>query len=237
MAENPEWIIGDSDALVQLIVADALSPLKILKSSYGIQTVIPEPVEVELRRVIGSKRFQDMRHVLTKALDTGLLKTLDRSLLSTLVGNKAIEMFPALEKKGEQLRKLGIGPGEAYSHAASMALQLPIISNDGDAIRKLLGGDIHIQPHLLRSYDVLTFGVQIGNLSHNDCDGVRQDLNKRGDEVPVAFRKRSFTDSLPYFFSRLIDGSEPIIGSEMPIVRYDVRLVVSKVTRDSVSTL
>jgi hypothetical protein len=219
--KNPEWIIGDTDALVQLVAADRLSPLKLLKSSYGIQTVITEPVEVELRRLMGTVRFRDAKHVLIRALSTGLLKTLDRSLLSSLVGSQAPSMFASIEREGEQLRRYGVGAGEAFSHAACMALGLPVLSNDTTAIRNLLSQHVPLQTPFLRSYDVLVFGVQIGNLSHNDCDATRQNLTKRGDGVHPCFRGRSFTDSLPYFYPRLIDGGQPIIGCNHPVEEHD----------------
>jgi hypothetical protein len=70
---------------VQLIAADMLGPLKLLKTKYGIRTVITEPVEVELRHIMGNQKFRDMKHVLTKALGTNLITVLDESLLGTLI--------------------------------------------------------------------------------------------------------------------------------------------------------
>ena len=135
---NPEWILGDTDALLQLIAADRLGPLKRLRSDYGIQTVIAESVEVELRNIIRGLRFKDVQHILTKALDTKLLLVLDQSALQSLVGAHAHKIYQDIETEGLRLKSLGVGDGEAYTHAGSMRLKMPVLSNDRKAIKILL---------------------------------------------------------------------------------------------------
>jgi hypothetical protein len=133
-----DWILGDTDAIIQLLACDKLSLLKVLRSQYGILTVIPEPVEIELRNLVKNRRFQDVHQRLTKAFNNGLLTILQEAALSPLVGVNTHEAFERIERLGEKFRRLGVGSGEAYAHAAGIELSLPVLSNDGKAINVLM---------------------------------------------------------------------------------------------------
>jgi hypothetical protein len=205
-----------------------LGPLKLLKTKYGIRTVITEPVEVELRHIMGNLKFRDMKHVLTKALGTSLITVLDESLLGTLIDPaESPGRLRAIEDQGEAIHNLGVGIGESYSHSAAIELGQPILTNDKRAIRELLQLRVSLRRPFLRSFDILAFGAQVGHLSHADCDSARQSLVKRGDRVQACFMRRSFSDGLRLFYPRLVDGTISCIGSPVPIEEHDdQRLVI-----------
>lgn len=221
-----DWILGDADAIIQLVACDKLSILKVLQSQYGISTVIPESVEMELRNLVKNRRFQDVHQRLTKAFNNGLLTVLEEATLSPLVGSNAHEAFERIDRLGEKFRRLGVGSGEAYAHAAGIELSLPVLSNDGKAINVLMANGATLPGPFLRTFDVLVFGRQIAVLSDHDCDAARQELARRNEGITSCFMGRSFTEGLQEFYPRLVDGAAPLIGATHPRHSYDSRRLI-----------
>ena len=224
--KNPDWIIGDTDALIQLVACDMLGILRILKDRYGIRTLVPEPVEVELRNIGRNLKFRDTEHILTKGLTTGLLAILDEQSLRSVIGPTTSKIFEDIDRKGASFKRMGVGNGEAYAHAASAELNVPVLTNDGNAIRILRGKGATLPGPFLRSFDAIVFGRQIGHLTDRDCDSARQSLTKRGESITPCFQISSFTDGLPDFYQRLVDRTAPVCGSMTPLLHYDRHRVI-----------
>jgi predicted nucleic acid-binding protein len=225
---NPRWLICDTDSLLQLIAVDRLGPLKLLKSNYNVQAVITEAVETELRNMVTVPKFRDVKHILEKGLKSGLLPVLDESLLKSTHPKDAGAVLGRIDSRGEQFHRLGVGTGEAYTHAASVELNMPVLTNDRAALGVLERQGVVLQGTFLRSFDILVFGHQIGNLTDGDCDQARKSLAGRGEAVELCFSGCSFTAGLPKFYQRLIDGAIQPLGAAMPQKRYDrARLIIA----------
>jgi hypothetical protein len=231
LPQNPDWILGDTDALIQLVACDKLSILRTLKTDYGISTVIPDAVEIELRNIAKNRKFQDVEHLLVKAFKVGLLTVLDEKNLATLVGAKAPEVLGRIEQRGDSFKRLGVGNGEAYAHAACIELNLPILTNDSMAIEILMANGSSPPGPYFRTFDVIVFGRQIDALTDNECDSARQSLANRNEAINRCFTGRSFADGLPEFYQRLIDSAAPILGSRYPQHRYDSKRLTIRVQR------
>jgi hypothetical protein len=216
---NPDLIVGDTDALIQLIACDTLGPLKILRGEYGIRTVVLEAVEIELRSLTRTQKFRDVEHILTKALNSKLLEILDENAAQSISGNAAL--LTEIDTLASDFQRLGVGRGEAYTHAAGKKLLAPILSNDSNAIKVLHANGVSLPGPFLRSFDVIVFGLQIGNLSTQDCDGARQSLVGRGEGVGSCFTGTSFEKGLPAFHQRLIDARLGAVGAASPQHPFD----------------
>jgi hypothetical protein len=59
--------------------------------------------------------------------------------------------------------------------------------------------------------------VLLETLSVKECDDLRHGLARRGEWLPDAFLKRSFSDGLPMFYARLLDNDLQAIGSATPM--------------------
>ena len=116
--------------------------------------------------------------------------------------------------------------GEAYSYAAANLLRVPLLSNDAAALADLVDQKITIPTTVLRAFDILVFGLQIGVDTEDGCDEARKALVKLGEFVPACFQNASFQSGLPSFFARLADGSLTLVGSGRPFTRFDTRLWV-----------
>jgi len=203
--------------------------LRTLKTNYDIQIVVAEPVEVELRLIIKRDKFKDAQNILTKGFSSGLLGVLDETRLSSLVGTtRAPTVLESIENRGESFRRLGVGNGEAFTHSASVELNMPVLSNDRQAIDLLTRNGIALPGPFLRAFDILVFGRQIGLLSDGECDEARQALAKRGENLDKCFTNCSFTNGLPHFYPRLLDRAFPLVGSQQPSKLYDrQQLIIS----------
>lgn len=134
---NPPLLLCDSDALLQLFIANNLKPLQALKTTYHMQPSIALEVDVELRWTRKyKKRFVPQ---LDKAMRNGVLTKLDQtsfqSLLSTATPGMSWGNYQALGQRYE----LVVQRGEAYTHAAAVCLGLPAMSNDQKAVFILTG--------------------------------------------------------------------------------------------------
>lgn len=110
-----------------------------------------------------------------------------------------------------------IHPGEAYTHAAANILSMPSLSQDVEALWKLRDAGIYIQQTILRAFDIIIFGLQIGRLTQDDCERARRDLYKNGQKLLRCFANCSVRDGLSGFYARLLDGAYPEIGASVPL--------------------
>jgi hypothetical protein len=125
---NPRLIICDSDALIQLFIANQLQPLKDLKNLYGIQPTVVQEVDIELRW-LGHHRERFVPQ-LDKAMKSGLIARLDKPLFQSLVSTApAGASWSTFQSTGAQYFGF-VDKGEAYTHAAGVVLGVPTVSND-----------------------------------------------------------------------------------------------------------
>jgi len=216
---NPPLLLCDSDALVQLFIANNLRPLQSLKSTYHIQPSIVLEVDIELRWMKKYKsRFVPQ---LDKALKNGVLTKLDpsafQSLLSTATPGMSWGNFQALGQRYE----LVVQRGEAYTHAAAVSLGLPAMSNDGKAVLTLTGQMMAVAAPVLRLFDLLVFSHDNGLLSTKECDDIRSELLNNGEGLPGPFQNASFVNGAKTFPCRLKSGAAANGPFPQPANHYD----------------
>src|SRR6266404_4681693 len=205
MPPNPRLLICDSDALIQLFIANELRPLKDLKNLYGIQPVVVQEVDIELRW-LGHHRDRFVLQ-LDKAMKNGLVTRLDKPLFQSLVSAApAGASWSAFQSIGAQYAGY-VDKGEAYTHAAGVVLGVPTVSNDFRAIQLLQTQMMNLPAPVLRSFDLLAFALTSGTLAIQDCEKARSALLAAGEWVAKDFKNTSFQGGLSSFTCRLKESS------------------------------
>jgi hypothetical protein len=218
--KNPIFLLGDSDVVVQILITGLTPKLHLFRREYGIQPVITEAVDSELPGLLRA-RFADRLAGFDKALRVRSIVVLTEEYLSGPCGDKASIVYERLNALGDQLSEVGIGRGEAYSHAAGIHLRVPVVSNDKEALHRLRSAAAGCPDHVFRFFDLVVFLHQIGELSTSECNNIRQQLIGRDEHVPACFAGHSFEDGLLHFFPRLLDSDFEYIGSRTAV---DARL-------------
>ena len=75
------------------------------------------------------------------------------------------------------------------------------------------------------------FSHQVGWLSANECDAIRQFLDKIEERNHPCFTGHSFQDGLPHFFARAVCSDLSEIGARKPQEKFDERIVLTRVNR------
>lgn len=184
--------------------ANEISPFKHLKDGYGIQSVISQEVDVELRWL--GKHKDRFAPQLDKALKSGVLRVLDPAHFQSLVSSAPTgASWAGFQSLGAQYEGR-IHRGEAFTFAAAVTLGVPALSNDFNAIKTLESNFLALPSPVLRAFDLLAFCHQSGCLDLKACDEVRSALLKNGEGMPRAFMNASFQDGLRNFSPRLQDA-------------------------------
>ena len=223
---NPLLLIADIDAVLQLVMSDCISLLKLLQTEYAIQPTIVDAVKTELL-LKAERKFAPFRKSIKKALDSETLSVLS----PTLLGEKG---WASPDQAVDTITKLGtrytdfVDRGEAFSYAAANLLKLPILSNDGAAISSLLDNRITVPANLLRAFDIVVFGFHVEARSEKDCDWVRKLLGENHEHLPECFIHAGFKAGLSKYFARLLDRNIQSIGSNSGFGRLDVRLWIER---------
>jgi hypothetical protein len=223
---NPTFFVADSSALLQLILPEEMRTLRALKTDYGIQCVITEAVEGELRRKLQNK-FPEKSGVLRKAVHNGTIIVLSEAALSAGGYKSAAALIDQIEQLGRTYA-LRIDRGEAYTHAASNILGVPSLSQDLEALWRLINAGVYVQRPILRAFDVVIFGLQIGILSEDDCKQVRKDLLRCDQGILSCFRNCAVIDGLPSFYQRLCDAEKTPLGASAPVEKLDERIWIRR---------
>lgn len=208
---NPQILICDTDALIQIFTARQGELLKRLKRRYGIQPVIPESVEAEITRRGHPKSPLTLPSV-NKALDNGALIVLEERIIGGFTSNDAHSTYTSIQLIGQD-NALHIGPGEAYAYAAGVVLRAPVLSNDAKAVTISDRFGIKRPTYLLRAYDVFMLFHQNGELEERDCDKIRQALLAADEALPFQVRSKSYGDGLAHLYPRLVDGDYPVLAT------------------------
>lgn len=212
---NPSLLLWDSDALIQILLTNAVAPLKTLKSDYGIQSVVVPEVEVE---VLSSKRFCQVASTLKKATGNRLIEVLDEPTYFSLLGsNEALRAdavgtsYSDIQLRGRDYNRR-VDTGEAYTFGAALTLHQPAVSHDWNAMKTLMRTKVPVPFCVLRAWDLIVFAHQIGLMSEKDCDRFRKILVQAEEHIPRDQQGKSFRDGLKVFQPRLIDSTQEIVG-------------------------
>ena len=155
--------MADTTALIQLIIAEEVTPLRVLRQDYGVRLLVHESVESELKWRV-QKTFPAKVPTLKKVLTTNTVEILSRALLTDLGYKSSAALTEQIETLGQQFN-LRIDRGEAYTHAAGNVLGVPTLSQDLTAIWTLIDDGIDVPRPILRAFDTLLFGVQIAAIN------------------------------------------------------------------------
>ena len=224
-AKNPDLILIDTDSLLQLLIADQVRLLHSIKKRFNIQPAIVEAVEAEVRK---SKKFRSQfTKELQKALDNGTIVVLDTRTLPAYVTTSPDAVFNMIQTNGFSNGRLGLDYGEAYSFAAGVALGIPMVTNDMNAVRTAQKRGIQLPTNLLRTYDLIVLCHQFGELTEHDCDEIRKTLVGKNEFVPAAFEKTSYGKGLTSFYPRIHDGSKSALGAPVAVHQLDVRITIN----------
>jgi len=171
---NPLFIILDTSVLLQLIATDQFPLLRCLRSEYRLQSAIVNAVESETLHILTTvRKFMGQQDSFKKALFNGTISLIDRQSLDMVVGTGVDAILRQIDSEGQRLN-LRVDRGEAYTHAAGSVLNVPVATNDYSAVSRLLRDDENIPRPILRFWDLIVFGLQIGHLDESSCDKTRQ---------------------------------------------------------------
>jgi hypothetical protein len=207
-------------------VCDQLSLLTFLKSSYGVQPCVTEAVNGEFLTIIESRpQFLPRREQGKKAFRSGSLVVLSAELLDLIFGNVGATLMRRANDEGQRLYNVGLDRGEAFSVAAAVCLNFPVVTNDGSALRRLERAREAFPEYCLRFWDLIVFSYQAGRLDLRGCDKARQSLERARERTIPCFSKQSVDVGLKDFFPRLVDGTRPALrGCGTPQVAQDREL-------------
>lgn len=211
IAANPKVLICDTDAILQLVIGDVIPCLVELKRRYGVQPMMVDRVSHELERH-SEGRFRKYLGPIRKSRN--VLEPVTRHSLARAGFDLSVTpaLLDQIEAEGQRLSQV-TDTGEAYSHAAANVLDGLIMSNDSTAIRELRNAGQRISSPILRSSDLMTFGLQIGALDLARCETARGLLMGAKEWMPECFLKTSFESGLGNYFQRLSDVGIPVRGA------------------------
>jgi hypothetical protein len=222
---NPLFIVIDTSVLLQLIATDQLPLLRWLRSEYKVQPAIASAVESETLQILTTiRKFMGRQEQLKKALSNNTITLIDRQSLSML-GTGVDALLRQIDSEGRRFH-LRVDRGEAYTHAAAAVLGVPVATNDVSALNRLIRDEENIPRPILRFWNLIVFGRQTGQLDDPSCDKIRQALARIGESLPRCFTGRTFSDGLPEFYARLVDGMAPAVGAPNPQNALDDRRVL-----------
>jgi hypothetical protein len=212
---NPTLLFWDSDALLQILLTSAISPLKALKADYGIQSAVVPEVETE---ILSLRRFSRLSPSFRKAVSTSVIEVLDHQCYMNLLSKNIALQTDARGTSYADIQATGrrynqrVDTGEAYTYAAALTLRQPAVSHDWSALQTLMSASLPIPYSVLRAYDLIVFAHQIGLMTEKECDRFKKTLVQENEFVPRQQKAASFRDGLAVFEPRLIDATKPTVG-------------------------
>jgi hypothetical protein len=225
---KPNVVILDSSVLLQIIATGHFGILRSLRSEFGVQSVIVPAVESEVLAITENvAKFRGRREQFKKALRNKTVAIVDRDFLAPFLLNATESWIRQIDSEGTRLYEV-VDRGEAFTHAASMILNVPVATNDTTAVSKLVRQREPIPRPVLRFWDLIVFSHQAGWLTANDCDAIRQLLDRIGERNPACFTKHSFEDGLPHFYARLTCADLQVLGANQPQEKFDERMILAR---------
>jgi len=225
---NPLFILIDTSVLLPLIATDQVALLRFLRNEYKVQPAIATAVEVEAVQILTNvPKFKGRQDQLKKAISNGTLCPIDQQSLSAIFGTGVEAMLRQIDTEGQRLH-LRVDRGEAYTHAAAAVLGVPVATDDTSAVNRLIRDNENVPRPILRFWDLIVLGHQVGQMDESSCDKARQTLAKMQESLPQCFRGRTFAAGLADFYARLADGVAPLVGAKDPLGKLDERLFLFK---------
>jgi hypothetical protein len=208
----PKFLVCDSDVLVQLFKSCDIHLLKWIRRRYGLQAIVTEAVDVELRWM--SKYGNQFEKPLAKALEANVIQLADSRWTEGVVQPSAAARvaFEGYLTLGGSLAKR-VGTGEAFTHAMATTFDWVAVSNDQRAIEVLHAHGTALSEPVLRFFDLVCLAHQAGEFTEAACNQVCKDLHNRADFVQREFEHASFADGLKTFVPRVYDSTLPLVGS------------------------
>lgn len=219
LSPNPLFLILDTSVLLPLIATDILKAiLPGLYDTFRVASVVHPAVKGEAEfHLARNRKFLGQQEQLNKAFKKGTVSVLERGFLEKWFSRAAADaLLDQIDQEGERLN-VRVDRGEAYSHAASIVLGVPIVTGDQRAVRAMLNAGEPLPRPVLRFWDLVALGFQCGWMDANGCDRVRQRLREIGESLPPWLQHRSFQDGLCEFYPRLVSASCPVVGSPDPV--------------------
>lgn len=212
------FLFCDTDCLIQIFITDEVSLLKWLKAKYGLEAIVVPEVENE---ITWHRKFKDrFESDLRRAVTAEVIATFDYShpelqLSRVLPVTQAATVVRAILDTGRNYA-MRVQPGEAYSHAACIHLDAPLLSHDRDAVRVLEANKLKTAAPTLRVFDLIALAYQKNARTLKDCDTVRQTLYAAREFLPRVFSRASFEDGIKLFDQRLRDLADWTGGGDPP---------------------
>ena len=211
---NPEHLICDTDVLLQLFIARQGRLLSYLQQAYAVSLAIVPEVETE---VSWNRRYRSrFEPVLVRHMQHGAIIVLEAPEIARLL--RARDRTPPqvdqeLADLHERSRRYArhVGRGEAYSHAAGVALELPVFSHDWSAVTVLEAIPEPVAVPVLRVWDLVALAFDDGAVTVADIDHA-VNLLRRENEVVPAFLAKSPGEAIRRYDSRLrrvVPGGTP----------------------------
>lgn len=184
----------DSDALIQIFLANQHLLFSILSSDFRVSSFVMSEVEIEVR---SHRRFGGLiKPQLDKAFKNRALRILNSSDLE----NIGQSMPPPISLV--DIRELGkdyaldVGRGEAYTHAAGVLLDTPVVSNDLNAIKTLETNGKKLPPTILRSFDMFGFLYMEGYIDIRSAERSLKELKIQREWMPKCLQNSCFEDGI-----------------------------------------
>ena len=206
--KNPEALLCDSDALIQIFISRQTRILVHLVEAYDVQpTVVPE-VETEVsRNGRFGKRFEP---TLIGAMGRGHIAPFDEADVRRLLtarewpGTALDEEINRLAERSTRYHR-HVDRGEAYTHAAGAQLRLPAMSHDGRAIKVLEGIPEVMPAPVLRMWDLFALAYDDGIVTVADGEQAVGHLAGEHEYLPpmLAQSKNNFRAFIEQLNSRL----------------------------------
>lgn len=191
---NPEYLLCDTDALLQVFITKQGRLLVHLRQQYGVTAGVLPEVESEIS--YHSKFKTAFEPVLQKFLRSGNVMVVDSPEVRRLLAARGIsgpeleQQFRAIWARGQRYG-LRVGKGEAYSHAVGSTLKLPLMSHDWKAVETLARINEPVAVPVVGFFDLLALAYHDGALDERECQRAVRDLIANGERVPPLFRTSS----------------------------------------------
>ncbi len=191
----------DSDALIQIFLAKQHQLISILSSDFRVSSFVMSEVEVEVR---SHRRFGGLiKPQLDKAFKSRALRILDSSDLENMAQSMSTPISLADIRELGKDYALDVGKGEAYTHAAGVLLDTPVVSNDLNAIKTLETNGKKLPPTILRSFDVFGFLYMEGYIDIRTAELSLKELKVQKEWMPRCLQNSSFEDGIRRINCRL----------------------------------
>ena len=203
---NPEFLLCDADALIQVFISRWVQLLVHLLQTYGVRpAVIPEvETEVSLHRKFKARFGPALAAQIQRAHVTVLDRAKTRRLLVSRGRSPAEieEDFRSLATRARRYQER-VDTGEAYSHAIAVELRLPLMSHDWRAVQTLQEAGEAVAVPVARLWDLAALAWDDQVLDEKDGERAIDHLQHEEEGVPRPFSIVKFRDAIKAFPSRL----------------------------------